>query len=554
MTHLRQKLRTWCLNRFGENDQTLHRAWFYIGNNPKLEPAQYLINGHQIRTVIAPSDDPEEPNCWAMEVIHGDWEVSARHWSAEATLRKDPGGCIRFTTVIKHWMIPYFIGEYPDPPPPSTPFYVRSMLDDAALECRRGGAILESRPVNVSQDMVHGVFQKLTSPNRHVPFVLIASDSNGILAVDPVGITKPIIANANVFVLTTASVVDEMNYYLGDQFRCELGSLRVYVPNLDRANPDNARLHRYLSPAFIQDHGRDEVVRFLANGLSRNGRTFRVGDLTTFDDIFSERRKYVIKKLADEHREMREESRMAWDMNTQLAHQHVEKAEEAEMVWEENEKLATEASTWEALAIQHESENEQLQRELSGLKYRIEEAERVRSRIADLESQVQGLGGMTTLPRNLAEALECMTKLFPRRIACTTGALSAATEYSSEHDCYWCKSDQLAIAWEMLFVAATCLYDLVFVEKVHDLEAAFKGRCNFELAMSEGRQTKKDGDLMRLRKVTHNGREFDITPHLKYGSRKPKMLRLHFAIDREASCLVIGHLGDHMENYSTQKL
>ena len=38
MTYLRQKLRAWCIRKFGDDDETLHRAWFYVGNNPRIEP------------------------------------------------------------------------------------------------------------------------------------------------------------------------------------------------------------------------------------------------------------------------------------------------------------------------------------------------------------------------------------------------------------------------------------------------------------------------------------------------------------------------------------
>jgi hypothetical protein len=45
----------------------------------------------------------------------------------------------------------------------------------------------------------------------------------------------------------------------------------------------------------------------------------------------------------------------------------------------------------------------------------------------------------------------------------------------------------------------------------------------------------------------------DITPHVKFDNRKPKMLRLHFTVCRDTHRLVIGHFGDHLENYSSRK-
>ena len=147
-----------------------------------------------------------------------------------------------------------------------------------------------------------------------------------------------------------------------------------------------------------------------------------------------------------------------------------------------------------------------------------------------------------------------VSSLFPNRVVIAPGAITSAEEYSEEHNRHWCKPEQLAVAWEMAFGLATTLYDLVFVENSNRLEDAFgESSSSFELAMSEGKQTKKDAKLMALRKLVHDGEEFDISPHLKYGNRKPKLLRLYFAICRDRRCLVVGHFGEHLDNYSTRK-
>jgi hypothetical protein len=40
---------------------------------------------------------------------------------------------------------------------------------------------------------------------------------------------------------------------------------------------------------------------------------------------------------------------------------------------------------------------------------------------------------------------------------------------------------------------------------------------------------------------------------VKYGNRAPKLLRVHYYPDRERRRIVIGHCGDHLENFSTAK-
>jgi hypothetical protein len=171
-----------------------------------------------------------------------------------------------------------------------------------------------------------------------------------------------------------------------------------------------------------------------------------------------------------------------------------------------------------------------------------------------LESQIEGIKQLTTLPSSLPEILTTVVKLFPNRIEIADDALATAKDYADEHDGFWGRPEQLAIAWEMVFGLATKLHDLIFVDESNNLENDFSlSFSTFELALSEGKQTKKDARLMALRKIAHGGEEIDITMHIKYGNKKPKMLRLHFAIKRDTKKLIVGHFGDHMENYSTRK-
>jgi hypothetical protein len=534
MTHLRQKFRSWCIKKVGSNDQTLHRSWFYIGNNPKVEPAQYVIDDFQLRTIAAPGEDPDEPSCWAFEMIHPDFDERSRRWSVVITLRQNEDKTVRFTTVVQNWMMQNYIGEYPTPPSASAPAYVRSLLEDSALTCKKGNAILKAQPINVTNKTCRDVYDQLLSEKRQAPFIFIAhSPQTESVLVNPVRFAAALIGNANVFVLPTTSVVDEMNYYLGDVLLCEYGSVWVYQPHIEKSDPTNARLHRYLSASFIAQHGEDGILRFVTNGIARNGSSFRLTDFTSFTDIFTERRRHAIKKLATESKG---------------------KSEEAAMVWEENERLTTQAAAWESLAMQYESENTTLKKENTGLKYRVEETDRMRHRIKDLESQVEGMKHLTTLPSSLPEILTTVVKLFPNRIEIADNAIKTAKDYADEQDGFWGKTEQLAIAWEMVFGLATKLHDLIFLDKSNDLEGDFgKSFSSFELALSEGKQTKKDARLMAFRKIDHCGEVIDITKHIKYGNKKPKMLRLYFAIKRETQKLIVGHFGDHIENYSTRK-
>ena len=70
-----------------------------------------------------------------------------------------------------------------------------------------------------------------------------------------------------------------------------------------------------------------------------------------------------------------------------------------------------------------------------------------------------------------------------------------------------------------------------------------------ELTMTEGSQTNRDSRLERLRRVQFDGKPWDVSPHVKWGSG----FRVHFALDREARRVVVGHCGDHLDTAGTRR-
>jgi hypothetical protein len=57
---------------------------------------------------------------------------------------------------------------------------------------------------------------------------------------------------------------------------------------------------------------------------------------------------------------------------------------------------------------------------------------------------------------------------------------------------------------------------------------------------------------MRLRRIVHEGKEYNIEPHIKYGSREPKIMRIYYDFEPATRRVLIGYIGPHMKNYSSQ--
>jgi hypothetical protein len=196
--------------------------------------------------------------------------------------------------------------------------------------------------------------------------------------------------------------------------------------------------------------------------------------------------------------------------------------------------LTTEVDELESSLREEKAANESM----AGYRKTLEESS-MRVRVLDEEFH--------TLPSSLSDVLRIQAALHSQRLELSAEAQKTAEEYG--------EFQHLREAWQMLHHLARDLWDLTWGdERGCDLERRFLERSGYQLAMSEGRQTKRDASLMSLRQITHGGQAFDITPHIKWGNRPPKILRIHFAFDNQRRRFVLGWLGDHLDNATTKKI
>ena len=538
LTLLRKSIRSWCKNKLGyDNKDRLYESWFFRGNPPK---SQFVVttDGVQVRTATVSTDGQAEPEAWALELVHRDHGESARRWSVEIGLKAEPNGRVRFTTVVSHWMIPNFIGEYPDPPMRSVPKYVVDILKNSNLNCKRGGSKILHQFEAVTHENAQALYDQLKASDRQLPFVFVAAKPDSdLLAIDPVAAYRSLLGNANVYAFFENSALEEMNYYLGNNFRCELGSVRCFLPKFDKNRDDNARIHRFFTGDQIVEKGQEHIIDCIANGFARNGTAFRTYDLRSFSDLFVLRRKRRLQQMFANK-----------DSNSDTVD-----SEELAFLKEACETLDAENQELGTLKSQLEIEKDELQTELSNKTYQIAEAEKLRSQFKDLEQMQKAIANLNKLPQSLEEVLGLAGTLFPERLTIVSGAFKSAADHEKNHD-YWKKLEGISIAWQMLFDLANKAHALLLNDKGGDIERDFNDDSRFELAMTEGKTTKGNAKLMEQREFVHQGNEFSMAPHLKYGNKNPKMLRLHFAVDNKNKRLIVAHCGDHMTNASTRKL
>jgi hypothetical protein len=535
MVYLRKIFRSWVKEKIGDEaaSKRLYEPWFFSGN-PKVQP-QCVLSGNQIRTAIVATDDPANPKAWVMELVHRDSDESARRWSVDIGLVRNDDGVVRFTTVVSHWMIANYIGAYPNPPLFNTPKYLRWLLNDKDLICKRGNSRISNKFESVTHDNVQAIYDQLRDPDRRIPFVFVTkSRQSDQLVLDPVSLYRYLLGNANVFAFFDDSVLAGMNYFLGDVFRCESGTVRCYQSHFDKNRPENARVHRYFTAEEIAD---DEkfVLKAIANGFARNGDCFYPRDVTQFSDIFTLRRTDQIKRLLSQKGAQSELS------------------EELSLFIEENGRIEKERAEMEVFAQQCMQEKDEAERRLGNANYKIREAEKLERTFHDAKHVQDALKSFNKLPTTLADVLTKISSLFPLRISIAANAFKTAGEHVGAKP-FWQKIENITIAWEMCYDLATIAHELMFETDSGDKEQLFNSRSQYELAMTEGKLTKQDSKLQSLRQFEFEGHMWDMMPHLKFSSKPEKLLRIYFAVDNDMKRIIIGHCGSHIDNATTRTL
>ena len=189
-----------------------------------------------------------------------------------------------------------------------------------------------------------------------------------------------------------------------------------------------------------------------------------------------------------------------------------------------NEEAAAEAAEWESLACDCE-------RRLADERARnaLLEAELARARAAAGAGCAKAGPDRSCLARSVDLSspqgiLRTLEVFYPDRVAVLPSAYASAGEYAM--------TDAQG-TWEVALSAAESVWPL-----------AFEG-------CGEGKMTKADPRHRAARTVEYQGRELDISPHVK--GRGKRGVRMHFAVDKASCKVVIGHFGEHMATSGSRR-
>jgi hypothetical protein len=462
----------------------------------------------------------QEGNAWALNYTHADRDLGARRfWYTDVGLRQFQGEIVVSIRISYAWHRED-LNTDPIPPEPSVPYFVRRILDNLPVFSGRKDFKLIQKPI-VFHEVGQGklLVDFIQSPERRYPLIVVNGDTD-LLKREANQLATQLAGKCQVAVIAdNPDLAAEVREFLHRDYRVDYGRLRVFFPFSTRQN--SLTRHRWFK---VDSPDYDDQRAGILNGLLRNNALQEPGSVETITQV----KQLIVRAKLTLARESSGENSAQLDEFYGLF-QEVEK--ERDDYKAQAEAFAAEVDAQEELARQYRFKAEQLEAALDSMQ--------------EANSPV-GFDVPSSLPSTLAEVVSLAMKCFPR-IVFTEQAVRSS---SKADDC-----DCVAEAWEMIWQMSEILHPLKFnADGPQDLEKLFGEKSRYELGMSEGRNTKRDASLMALRKVEHEGKSYDITPHIKHGNRAPKMVRIHFAFDDDAKKLVVGFVGSHLENATSRKM
>ena len=493
----------------------------------------------KVETRVLHEGDLATPEMWAVRYEHADDDVKLRSWTTNIAITQVNQREWRFAVELTHRLKPGFVGKEPAPPQPSSPNLIKELIESPNWISRIGSVRLSLAPLILAVGKANEFVLLLKDPQRPVPVVLVSCDHRTCTPELNAGAMSRALAGTAIVYYAESPECDlELEHFLPKSFRSPNGTVRIYAPGADLSQEWTSTRHRFFTAKEIDDEGDEEIIGQIVRALTRSdGWRGIQSSVTSIDDIETRVRERRLAELR---------LRAAGTSSVK------EKQEMLDLFMIDNQALLAKNSRLnqdlKAESDKRQESEDNLARRDYDLNQAHESVDDARTKAAADRDALQAVLGLTKWPKEVAEVAKLAVQLGSGRLVLTNKAIR-----SLEKSEFAKSSEAPTVIWRCLRAMADDLHDLV-LQKLQTQQVAeeFKKRSKFDLTWTESKETKRDAKLMALRKIVHNGKERDITPHVKLGN-KARLLRVHFCVDQDEKQIIIGHCGDHLDTYGTRR-
>ena len=477
---------------------------------------------------------------WALRYDHLDSTVLARHWITNIGVTQVRDNEWRVAIHVLHGLRADYIGTRPEDPRGSSPNLVAALLNSERWLARAGSLRLRGKPEWIKVGKGDLFADLLQDPLRLAPIVLVSCErKTNKPKLDAGRLSAELAGTAVVYVCESPECDDELAYRIPFRFQSPNGTVRIYAPNADFKKEWTSTCHRFISANEIDSDGTDTACNNIVYALTRSdswqGLTASV---CTIEDIGTRIREYRLNALRRTHKRSMEER----DELLELYDEEIEKQRQTIVTLQRRIENANGRLT---------DAEDKISRGEFDLEQANASAEYAKEEVRDLRRSTQAVTELVEWPASPPDLVEFSGRVFSDRLILTEKSRKSLAE-SKFIGC----NDSTGILWRCLRAIANDLHQLLFgggeLSPVTIAER-FTQETGFRLAWTETKQTKRHKRLVALRHMNYNGKQIDITPHVKWGKKPPRCLRVHFWVDQQRKQLVIGHCGDHLDTDGTRR-
>lgn len=481
------------------------------------------------------------PQYWAIQYEHQCSDFAFRRWRTCVGLSCQKESVVDVSVVTSHGLSPTYVGPEPAQPTPSAPRVIRKLLNSPHWQATDAAQDLSTSEIVIPRNRAYEFCELLESRERALPVVLVTlCRSTQRPMLDASRLAALLAGSGQVFLAESDLIHDEMLDSLPLRYLCHDGAVRVYFPQLDTGLPYDYKRHRFLTANLIQDVGAAAAEDLLVRSILRWTLSASMFRVTTPQDVESREREWrlALAKSQSPDQDDRVYTALLEQENADLRLQYEALKTELHAVRDERDRAEFE-----------KEETEEALRDAARAKdqaYLALDASRDEARA--LQRAADAAKRLDRLPTNLTEALRLLETLHSDHVIVLEDAIRSAKRAAING-----RSADLFEVWHCLHSVATTLWSLYFAESSNNIARDYRSQTGYELALTEGESTNRDKKFATLRTKSYKGQDIDITPHVKFGDRPPKCLRVHYHADPENRVLVIGHCGDHLDTYGTRR-
>lgn len=473
---------------------------------------------------------------WACKIIENppaERGMAPRSWTTEIGYEFGEGNSAIFSCVLSYEDRAGFIGPFQDTPNPSIPWLIKNIVQDDSLIVCYGSDRISGSPIKLDVGDWPSFLSRIEDGQRQLPYIYISpreidrETHETELLINPEQLAEVVYGNAVVFFSTDMGFTREMSY-MNPEYACYNGAIKVYQPGAKEIYR-----HHFLGAQVIEDNGADTIVGYLRRAFSQN--------VHFYDTFFR----------VEECRQKKEDYERRQRVSEQIAHYKTQLVQAKDAAKEQVDQ-----AEMQALTMLEEEERLRLQAESDRDEYKAL-FEKEKAKVYGLNTQAEQMRAAMLENEGLRRSVESRT-LFPERPSDVYSVVYYFEEVFSDKIIFSddakkslknCEIDADEL-WKVFFALSTVMLPL-YLSGSGDIYAAFRAKTGIDCARGEGAMTRKDRALMRQYETVVGSETVDIEAHITYPRQGQS---IHFGYSPERKKIVVGHCGEHLDNYSTRKV